>query len=100
MVAALYAAFVFTASTYWPDEIQIARDRLRGRHNFKDFTIPAKDILSIKTSHGNKGGWGLHVFTTSSSHATNIPVVWGEKKASYQQALRDLCPPDKAILSW
>jgi hypothetical protein len=100
LVAAWYAAFAFTASTYWPDEIQISRNHLHGRHNYKEFSIPTKDISSIFTSQGGKSGPGLHVDTMSSKRATNIPIIWGEKKASYQQALREICPPDKAFLSW
>jgi hypothetical protein len=94
----VYVPFVFIGSKIWPEEVSINPEEIHGRHNFSRFSLEASDIHSIRASRSGKGGYALHVFLKSKSHAVGIPVIWDKDKDTYKTALRKLCPD--ADLDW
>ena len=94
----IYVPFIFIGSKIWPEEVSISLQEMQGRHNFSQFSIDVADVRSIQGSRGGKGGYALHVFLKSKSKAVGIPVIWGQDKEAYKNALHKVCPD--AALDW
>ena len=94
----VYVPSVFIGSKIWPEEVSISPEEIHGCHNFSRFSLKASDIHSIRLSRGGKGGYALHVFLKSKSHAVGIPVIWDKDKDAYKTALHNLSPD--ADLEW
>lgn len=87
LIGALFASAVLILCHVWPDEIRIDSSGLNGRQGWRRFAIPIADISSIETRPGSKKRWELSVHLKSSRAPVEIPIVTGERKDAYKDAL-------------
>ena len=96
----LFVSGLFVGFTLWPDEVWVTSTEIRGRHNFRFFSVPRDELERLTTSRSLKGGYFLHAIIRSSNDGVGLPIIDDRQNEPYKAALRSSCPEGQAWIDW